>query len=375
MKFSDIPGHDSVKRRLRQMADSGRLPHALMLQGEPGIGKMALARALAQYIHCTAHTPDGDSCGECPSCRQHQSFNHIDTFFSFPVSKKESGRTITSDDYMSEWHDYLSRHTFMNFTAWHAMLGNKASQPLIPRDEARSLLRKVSTTSHASDKQIVIVWLPERMHETAANALLKLIEEPFADTDFIFVSDAPQQLLPTIRSRCQAVEVARLSDADIAAYISRHNGLDPQDAAAVAHLAEGSVSKALALVDADGGDNRRFLDMFVSLMRLAYQRDVARLRAWANDLTALGREPSMNFYAFAQRLIRENFMYNFHEPQLVYMNRDEENFSVRFSRFITERNAPRLVEAMNAAMTDIAGNGNGKIVNFDLAIRTILLLK
>lgn len=373
MKFIDIPGHDSVKRRLLQMADTGRLPHALMLQGESGIGKMALARALAQYIHCTRRSPEGDSCGECPSCRQHMSFNHIDTFFSFPVSK-DGSRTVTSDDYMTEWHDYLSRNMFMDFTAWHAMLGKKASQPIIPRDEARALLRKVSTTSHASDRKIVIIWLPERMNEAAANAMLKLIEEPFSDTGFILVSDDPQRLLPTIRSRCQAVEVPRLSDSDIAGYLTASRGIDPQDATSAAHIAEGSMTRALALVAAEDAD-RQFLDLFISLMRMAYQRNVAGLRAWAADLTALGREPSMRFYAFAQRLIRENFMYNFHEPSLVYMNRAEEGFSSRFARFITERNAPRLVDAMNSAMTDIAGNGNGRIVNFDLAIRVILLLK
>ena len=375
MKFSDIPGHDRVKRHLRQMVDDGRLPHALMLHGIPGIGKMALARALAQYIHCTSRTPGGDSCGVCPSCRQHSSFNHIDTFYSFPVSK-DGSKTVTSDDYMSEWHDFLSRGMFMDFSLWHSLLGKKASQPLIPRDEARALMRKVSTTAHASDRKIVIIWLPERMNESAANAMLKLIEEPFADTDFILVSDNPQELLPTIRSRCQAVEIPRLADADIAGWLVGAHGLEPQDAASVAHMAEGCMTRALSLIAADdNGGNRQFLDMFISLMRLAYQRDVARLRIWANDLTALGREPSINFYAFAQRMIRENFMYNFNEPQLVYMSRDEESFSSRFARFITVRNAPRLVEAMNDAMTDIAGNANGKIVNFDLAIRGILLLK
>ncbi len=70
MKFSDIPAHEHVKERLRALVDNNRLPHALLLEGPEGVGKFALARALAQYLHCENRI-NGDSCGICPSCRQH----------------------------------------------------------------------------------------------------------------------------------------------------------------------------------------------------------------------------------------------------------------------------------------------------------------
>lgn len=374
MRFSQIPGHDAIAARLTAMVNSNRLPHALMLHGAPGIGKLALARALAQYIHCTNRTPEGDSCGQCPSCLQHQGLNHIDTVYSYPVAKREGGSPTYSSDYSDQWRAFLTDHMFMDFGQWHASLGKKTSQPQIFRDESREILRRVSTTTHASNRKIVIMWLPERMHESAANGILKLVEEPFADTSFILVSDAPEEILPTIRSRCQMVEVPRLPDEVIARYLVENNGVNSTDAMAVAHIAEGSMSAALAMLSSDG-ENQQFLERFISLMRLAYQRNVSELRRWANDLHAMGREWQVRFYAYCQRMVRENFIYNFAEPSLVYLNRSEADFSSRFARFITERNAERLVEEFNRAAIDIEGNGNGKIVNFDLAIRVILLLK
>lgn len=376
MRFSDIPSHSDVKQRLITMADEGRLPHALLLHGSPGIGKMALAQALAQYIHCTNRQPGGDSCGKCPACLQHAGLNHIDTSFTYPVLKREGGKETLSTDYAPEWRDYLTGRTFMDYDRWSDLLngGKTAKQLLIPRDEARDIMRRVATTAHTSGRKFVIIWLPERMNEAAANALLKVIEEPFPDTSFLLVSDNPEEIIGTIRSRCQAVEVPRPSESDIAAWLTASKGLAPADAAAIARLAAGSMAEAERQADTRG-ESSEHLDMFIQLMRLAYSRDVGALRAWANKLAATGRERQVSFYSYCCRLIRENFIFNFNEPQLVCLNEAEAAFSARFARFITERNAAPLAEAMNSALTDIEGNGNGKIVNFDLAIRVILLLK
>ena len=141
MKFSDIPGHEDVKRRLRDMADKGRIPHALLLEGPAGSGKFALARAFAQYIHCEDRTPDGDSCGRCPSCLQHEAFNQIDTYFSFPIVKKSSSSSAISDDYMTDFRDLLTENQFMDFESWLLKLDNINAQPLIYVSEANELLR------------------------------------------------------------------------------------------------------------------------------------------------------------------------------------------------------------------------------------------
>lgn len=212
------------------------------------------------------------------------------------------------------------------------------------------------------------------MNEQTANKLLKLIEEPFSDTIFILVSDNASAILPTIYSRCRPIEMKRLSDEAIADYLTTHLAIDPQDALSMAHIAAGDVNAALRAMDATSA-SRMFFDYFVRLMRLAYQRDVKGLKEWSADIAALGREQEIKFYDYARRLIRENFVYNFNIPSLLYLNRTEADFSKKFARFITENNAEKIISEMDRAAIDIAGNANGKIVNFDFAIKMIILIK
>lgn len=374
MKFSDIPAHDDVKRQLTEMVDDDRMPHALLLEGKSGIGKMMLARALAQYIHCTNRN-DGDSCGRCPSCLQHQSFNHIDTHFSFPVIKPK-GKTgaVISDDWIEQWREFIMQSPYMEMNSWVDMLGNANAQPVIYADESLALIRKLNLTSHASRFKIVLMWLPERMNEACANKLLKLLEEPHDDTLFIMVSNEPAKILPTIYSRLRRIEVKRLPDTVVASYLQERYGVDDAAAAGLARLAEGSIPEGVRRLSSSD-ESRQFLEMYMSMMRLAYQKKVGAMRKWSNDAADFGREKSCRFLEYCERLTGENYIYNLHNPQLVLLDNEEGRFSANFARFINERNVERLRTLFIEARRDIAGNANAKIVFFDMAVSIILCLK
>lgn len=374
MKFSQIPSHENVKRQLREMVADRRIPHALLLHGPAGIGKFMLARTFSQYLHCQSPAADGEPCGECPSCRQHESFNHVDSLYVFPVVKTDKLKAPISDDYMTEFKEFVAASPYMDFERWTGYFEKKNAQPVIYVSESEALEQRLSVTTTVSRYKTVVIWLPEKMNEQTANKLLKLIEEPFADTVFILVSDNASAILPTIYSRCRPIEMKRLSDETIASYLTSRLSIDQQDAMAMAHIAAGDMNSALRAMDATSV-SRMFFDHFVRLMRLAYQRDVKGLKEWSADIAALGREQEIKFYDYARRLIRENFIYNFHVPELLYLNRDEANFSKNFARFITENNAEKIIMEMDRAATDIAGNANGKIVNFDFAIKMIILIK
>lgn len=355
------------------MVADRRIPHAILLHGPSGIGKFMMARAFARYLHCE-NPQGGDSCGRCPACIQHDSLNHIDTLYVFPVVKTDKIKAPVSDDFIEEFRKFIGLSPYMDFEKWTSMLDKKNAQPQIYVSESEQLERRLSVTTAVSKYKVVVIWLPEKMNEQTANKLLKLIEEPFADTKFILVSDDASAILPTIYSRCRPIEMRRLSDDEVADYLVSNAAMDPQDAMSQAHIAEGDVNRALRTLDATSL-SRMFFDFFVGLMRKAYQRDVKELKKWAVDLAALGREQEIKFYDYAQRLIRENFIYNFEIPGLNYLNRDEAKFSKNFARFITENNAEKIIAEMNKAQEDIAGNANGKIVNFDFAVKMIILIK
>lgn len=374
MRFADIPYHDDVKRKLREMADSGRIPHALVLEGPPGSGKYALARAFAQYLHCTNHTADGDSCGTCPACQQHATFNHIDTVFTFPVVKRENKKEALSDDYVSEFREFLTDSPYMDSEAWTAKFDKLNAQPRIYVEEAAELIRKLLYTSHGASKKIVLMWQPEKMLEPTANKLLKLIEEPFEDTVFVMSSDNPSEILPTIYSRVQRLRVNRYTDDEVARYLTTTYSISDADAAQVARLAHGNINAATNLISASK-ESKQYLELFMYLMRKAYLRDVGALKTWAADLAALGREREIRFWEYCAHMVRENFILNMRQPALSYLNADEYNFSIKFSPFINERNVLGIFNVINDARADIAGNANAKLVNFDVAIKMILLIK
>lgn len=372
MKFSDIPSHDGVKQRLKALVDNDRLPHAILLEGRGGIGKMLLARALAQYIHCENHV-GGDSCGVCPSCVQHASLNHIDTHYSFPILKGKSNTAI-SDDYLAEWNDFLHESEYMDFGRWLTYLGNDNGKPLIYVDESASLLRKLSFTSHRSRYKIAILWLPERMKEECANKMLKLIEEPPTDTLFIFTSNNPAEILPTIYSRLQRIEVKPIEEAQLSAYLQQSCGMNEPIASATAHLAHGSVTEALNLADT-AGDSAEMHQWFISLMRLSYQRKIIDLRSWADKIAKAGRERIMKFLSYCETQTGENFIFNVGDHRLIYLTEEELAFSRNFARFVNERNVMQLRKVFVDARADIGANANSKIVLFDVAVKVILLLK
>lgn len=374
MKFADIPGHGDIKQRLVQMVDTGHMPHALLLEGPAGSGKFELARALATYIHCTDRTPDGDSCGRCPNCLQHARFNHIDTFFSYPVLKKKSGQATISEDYAPEWQQFLHDSPFMDFERWLSLLGNVNGQPVIYVDEASHLSFRLNVKARQSKYKIVLMWLPERLQESAANKLLKLVEEPFADTLFIMVSNNPKAILPTIYSRTQRISVPRYSDSDIRSILVSKYTFDENEAENIARIAEGSMIRALGMAGTDKNKQKQ-LDLFIHLMRMAWMRNVGELRRWSDEIGGLGREGCINFYDYCAKLVRDNFILNLGDVSLTALTSTELDFSRKFSPFINSANVEDIFKILNDARNDTVLNGNAKIIAFDLAVKMILLIK
>lgn len=375
MNFNSIIGHNDVKNKLRSFVDNDKIPHAILLWGDAGCGKLALARAFAQYVHCTNKT-NGDACCNCPNCIQHESFNQADTFFVFPVIKKSSPTKNISDDYIGNWKEFLKSSEFESFERWLKFLENENSQPRIYVTESESIIHKMSMTSYTSKYKVMIIWLPEKMNEDCANKLLKIIEEPYPDSIFVLVSDSPKEILPTIYSRTQRIEVKRLSTNEISQILEKKYNVEHEKAYYAASASDGNIVLAEEYLN-NICENNEFFDYFVKLMRMAYIRDIKGLKKWSEDVNDFKREKERRFIQYCTRMLRENFIYNlnFDNHCLNCLSEKEANFSTKFAPFINERNVEDMVREFDSAYRDIAGNSNGKIVLFDLALIITKLIK
>ena len=376
MRKSEVIGQEEAWARLTQMAREDRLPHAMMLCGPQGAGKMALAMAFANYLLCRNHTPDDEACEACPQCKMLARWEHPDLHFTFPTLKLPSmgsDHKPVSDDFARQWHEMVKESPYFSMDQWMNAIGAENQQAIITAGESDDLVRKLSLKSSQGGCKVSIIWLPERMNIECANKLLKLIEEPPQGTVFIMVSEEPDKLLETIRSRTQRIDIKRISTESISRQLKERYGLGDELANRMARLANGSWLKAVRELEKDS-ENTEFLADYQQLMRLAYMRNIHDLKPWSERIAGYGREKQKRFMDYFIRLTRENFMYNFANPDLNYMSEEEEAFANKFARFINEANIIPISEMADKVQRDIKQNANAKIVFFDLALQMIMLL-
>jgi DNA polymerase-3 subunit delta' len=372
MFFKDVIGQEDAKQRLIREVNEGKIPHARLFCGGEGIGKLPLAIAYARYLSCE-HRSETDACGTCPNCMKYNKLAHPDLHFVFPVIKKKSGKDTVSDDFLPEWRELLESTPYFNFGLWLKEMGAENQQAQIYVKESDEILRKLSLKSSQGGYKVMIIWLPEKMNVDCSNKLLKLLEEPPAQTVFLLVSEEPDRLLTTILSRTQRFQLHGISEQSIADTLKQRFGLQETDAQSIAHRSEGNFLKALETIHLNE-ENRLFFELFVSLMRLSYQRKIREMKQWSETVAGLGRERQKNFLAYCQRMIRENFIYNFKDPSLVYLSNEEQNFSSRFSPFVNERNVMGIMDELSEAQRHIEQNVNARMVFFDFSLKMIVLL-
>ena len=381
MLFKDIIGQESTKQQLRQAVREGRIPHAQLFAGIAGIGKLQLALAYAQYLNCP-HRTEEDSCGTCPTCLQFQHLQHPDLHFVFPIV----GSDEVCNSFLEPWRQILLTKHYFDLNDWHEALGVETKQSMIYEKESGEILRKLSLKAYGDGYKVMIIWQPEKMNATTANKLLKILEEPAEKTVFLLVSEHPEQLLSTIRSRVQTVQIPRLETETIAAALQQR-GIDTAKAADIARIANGSYLSALKKAD-ETEENKQELRDFIALFRDAYTvgvlkdpqkkfESLTRLRRWALEMadSKVGRERQKHFLQYAQTQVRENFIRNVGRPELNYQMEDERIFSDRFAPFIHSGNVEAIMNQLDLAERQIEQNGNAKMIFFDLCLQMIVLIK
>lgn len=377
MFFRDIIGQTEVIERLVKDAQRGTVPHAMLFCGPEGVGKLQTAIAFSRYLLCRDKGTGAESCGTCPACVKMDKLVHPDLHFVFPVinKSKSAGRSTVSDDEIATWRQIVLESQYFGFEDWLSAIDADNKQARIFVTESESINAKLALKSVEGGYKIMIIWHAEKMNPECANSLLKLLEEPPAGTIFILTTDTPELMLETIVSRTQRIEFKRIPEEAIKQRLTGPGfSLDENTAQQIAHFSGGSWLKAMSTLRINT-ESDEFLDYFMQLMRLSYGRKLKDLKLWADAIASNGREWQKRFLQYCQRMIRENFICNFHNPELNYLTEREQQFSVKFAPYVNENNIIGLMETLSDAQRDIEQNVNSKMVFFDLTLKTIMLMK
>jgi DNA polymerase-3 subunit delta' len=375
MKFSQIPGQKEIITKLLRSVKEERVSHAQLFAGSEGCGGMALALAYAQYISCEDRT-EYDSCGICKSCVKYDKLIHPDLHFVFPVIKSKKFQDPVSDNYIGEWREFVQKSPYFTINDWFDSIEVGNAQGMIFASEASEIIKKLSLKTFESDFKIMVIWLPEKMHQATSNKLLKMIEEPPEKTLFLLVSEEPDKVISTILSRCQLVKIPSFKNQDIENYIIKRYNLSVEKAVDISRVSNGNIIRAIDLCENEDTSLVN-LDHFKSLMRFAWKRDIISIINWSEEMAATGREAQKDFITFSLRILRENFMLSLNQLKnnLVFLTGEEASFSGKFHPSVTPNNIYPLTEEFNLVYSHIEANGNAKIIFLDLAIKVTKLIR
>lgn len=374
MRFDKVVGQKKVKESLIQTIKENRVSHAQLYVEQPGSGALPLAIAYAQYLCCENRT-ETDSCGTCPSCLKYKKLEHPDLHCFYPVNTnpRNSKPPVFSKDFAAEWREFVANRPYSSLFDWLKSLDIENKQGNISAKESQEIINSLTLKSFESPYKVCVIWMVEKLHPTAANKLLKVLEEPPEKTLFLLITQDYEALLPTIISRVQLVQLEKLSNEDVAAALQKDYDLDSTTALNYAKLSEGNFAYATEMVSM-GHDEEELMDNFRAWMLLCFTRNVSGINNWVEDTAGIGRVRQINFLKYALSTFRKALLQNFNELNVAPVLEHEKEFLFKFSKFIHEGNTMQLIEEFNLAIQHIERNVNAKIVFMDLSLKVLQLL-
>lgn len=375
MRFSDIPGQQQIKDRLRKTVHEQRVSHAQLFLGPAGSGKLALALAYAQYINCHNRTLE-DSCGVCPSCLQYSKLAHPDLHFLFPIATtKEVDSKPLSSMFLSHWRKIVpEKKGFFTLNDWYEKIGIENKQGLINTEDCNDLIKKLSYTSYESEYKVMIIWMIDKIHHQGANKILKILEEPPDKTLFILITEQQDLILPTIISRTQLIKFPKYSDAEITQGLIALTGCSQEDAHSAQFMAEGNMTEAINIINEGESHNEIFLK-FRDWMRICWKGDVLSASKMADEIKNSGREYMKRFLIYALKVVRNCTLNNFNLTNYINIEGDEKKFVNDFTRFINPSNVNLFQKEFNDAIYHVERNAHGSILFMDMSLKAMKWLK
>jgi DNA polymerase-3 subunit delta' len=340
------------------------MPHGTLFQGPEGSGAFQLALACARYMNCESRSED-DSCGTCDKCTKYNAWQHADTFFSYPVVRLNED--TTSADFAEAWREMVLSDPYFTADEWkHRITDSKQLQIFV--SEVPVISKNLSLKSYEGGPKIQLLWMLEMMNEKAANKILKLLEEPPADSFFLMTAQAAEAILPTILSRVQLVKVPALEDEVIQQALVQRHACNEQRARDVAYLADGNYAKAVALIQ-EKEETGAVFNMFKTWMRACYKRDGQAIGEMSALVSKYSRDQQRRLYDYAMHFVRQCIVFNYGQEALARFTEEERTFATNFAPFIHHNNVVALADLLNAASQDVGRNVNARLVFVDLSLK------
>lgn len=364
MLFKDVIGQYESKQHLLEIVKVDKIPHTQLFLSQPGAGGLALALAFTQYIVCE-NKQETDSCGICSACVKAQKMIHPDIHYTYPIiAKKPSPHISLSTDYIVEWRKEIINNPYINELEWLQSIGAENKQGNITADEARNIIKTLNLTTFESTYKIQIIWMAEALSKEG-NILLKLLEEPPANTVLILIAENQEEILPTILSRCQLIKINKIEDADLAQALLK-KGVPQSNTQHIAYLADGNFNEALKLIHSETHENTRMLTQWLDY---AINLKAGELLRFTDDNSKIGRENLKSFLEYATHIFREALMLlhiKNYEPRLA---QDERNLATRINKFLTYKKLSNLLELISKKHYEIERNVSPKMVLMDMSLR------
>lgn len=379
MQFSKILGQGYTVNHLIKNVQVGRIPHAQLLVGPEGCGTLAVALAYSQYILC--NTVQDAAVIENEACNlKFSNISHPDLHFVYPTVTTDDVKTKPkSVDFIVEWRKFVLENPYGSLFDWYIRIGVANKQGEIRVDDAHEIVKLLSLKSYEGGYKIMIIWMADKMNTAASNKLLKLLEEPPEKTVFILITENEEDIIQTIRSRCQVLHFNKLSENIIADALVADKKIDKSLALKIAHQAQGNYNKAQHLLN-NSHEDSQFEEWFVSWVRAAFKAKgnaaaINDLLTWSEQIATLGREMQKKFLQYCIEMFRQALLFSFEAPALVYFEPKVPKFKLEnFAPFVNGNNIHEIFSQISEAMYHIERNGNSKIILTDLSIKLTRLI-
>lgn len=373
MQFSEITGLAEIKNKLLTALQNQKAAHAQLFVGKEGSAKLCLALAYISFLLCE-NPQQNDSCGLCATCQKNKKLIHPDVQFMFPVSstQKIKGKDVISESFLTEWRSFVGSNPHGSILDWSFHFGGENKQAIISKESSRRLIKQMSLKSFEGGYKIALIWLPEYMHLYAANALLKLIEEPPEKTVFLLITENEEQLLNTICSRTQRVQIPAYSTDEIAQILLRGNQVNLSEAQNIARFSNGNLNKAMK---SGFGEESIYLDTFKNWMRVVYMQNYEGMITHSEDFQKISRSEQKNLFIYALAMLRNTILSHYELHTLLLQSEEEKRFSRKFSQTILPQTAENIINQINQAYIHLERNANPKIIFLDLSLQLAKLMR